>query len=816
MNLQQQGTQGDIRSSGPNGPAMISTGPENGYGGPGAEKLGKASQKSTSQASTAPKNKAPLPNTQESFIFPRPRRAKRKVYTTPSNGSVDWDEDLRPSDDGEKTEAEKDFDFTSVSSPSPSDSSVVGRTVGTARKKMKSATSRKGEREKSPAKRKKARTGKGKSKGSRLPLQPRGSSADNEQGAKPTYQDQKGHNESNGDVQDNVSKDDAGHEAKETESLPHTPQSVLSTHESVSPCKSGCPFMDGESEDGNLSTVRSRESLLDASVCWNSPAGTTQVGSNWNGIAKDCKLDGNEGHVEAKTKPNLRAKKRPGRGNELGQKLAAALLETGDNPDDYSLKNHGISPSNREDKQPEMSPQGDQDRVPQSELLSVHEVDNQQAELKPGDERIAPSPAERASKDYPGGEPLSATAEEANAQNGHGSEQEAIRSVSRKRAADDDQDGLPNKRHRTSTLEAPLKLESKGSAPQPHARPQLTGDKGDPLDPNPDIESSSWVTTEEDRGSEEDTQLDHPGKFGSEETIAIGSSNTPTTAGYSAKPRPKTIVDANGSPRLYTRYLDWQLPAENIPGKWQRQHSIRDEQTLLDERRPSWADYSDSDATEYYPLHVSTFRDRVRLYFGEDLVGRSGKKASSESESGTSTTDVELALSVAKGLRASPVGASVEGESARSIFTPVSTSALDTDALEAERGNAPDAQAPFGSSVGNPLQLESELAELHTRVEGEDIAGVWQTSLQAIQRSTDRVLLSTSQEIMRHVQHEREAINRVLGLYVQGCHRVLDGLFQAQEERIAGYRQQMGAVQEHQAGLCRGLMRRLERNQHRQ
>lgn len=65
---------------------------------------------------------------------------------------------------------------------------------------------------------------------------------------------------------------------------------------------------------------------------------------------------------------------------------------------------------------------------------------------------------------------------------------------------------------------------------------------------------------------------------------------------------------------------------------------------------------------------------------------------------------------------------------------------------------------------------------------------------------------------MRHVQHEREAINRVLELYVQGCHRVLDRLFQAQEERIAGYRQQMGAVQEHQAGLCRGLMRRLEGN----
>ena len=64
---------------------------------------------------------------------------------------------------------------------------------------------------------------------------------------------------------------------------------------------------------------------------------------------------------------------------------------------------------------------------------------------------------------------------------------------------------------------------------------------------------------------------------------------------------------------------------------------------------------------------------------------------------------------------------------------------------------------------------------------------------------------------MRHIKREQEAINRVLELYVQGCHRVLDRLFKAQEERIAGYRQQMEAIQEHQAGLCRGLMQRLER-----
>lgn len=69
------------------------------------------------------------------------------------------------------------------------------------------------------------------------------------------------------------------------------------------------------------------------------------------------------------------------------------------------------------------------------------------------------------------------------------------------------------------------------------------------------------------------------------------------------------------------------------------------------------------------------------------------------------------------------------------------------------------------------------------------------------------------QDIMRHVQREREAINGVLEQYLQGCHRVLDQLFRVQEERIAAYKQQLSSIQEHQAGLCRGLIRRLEGEQ---
>ncbi|OOF95874.1 hypothetical protein ASPCADRAFT_146279 [Aspergillus carbonarius ITEM 5010] len=59
--------------------------------------------------------KLQLSNTQESMVI-YARHSKRKVYTATSKAAVDWDEDLRPSDDG-KNSREKDTEVTSISSP---------------------------------------------------------------------------------------------------------------------------------------------------------------------------------------------------------------------------------------------------------------------------------------------------------------------------------------------------------------------------------------------------------------------------------------------------------------------------------------------------------------------------------------------------------------------------------------------------------------------------------------------------------------------------------------------------------------------------
>lgn len=61
--------------------------------------------------------RARLATTQESLLFPRLRNSKRKVYTAHSKAEVDWDEDLRPSDDDGGAAVQDSLEVTSVSSP---------------------------------------------------------------------------------------------------------------------------------------------------------------------------------------------------------------------------------------------------------------------------------------------------------------------------------------------------------------------------------------------------------------------------------------------------------------------------------------------------------------------------------------------------------------------------------------------------------------------------------------------------------------------------------------------------------------------------
>ncbi|PYH65418.1 uncharacterized protein BO88DRAFT_471254 [Aspergillus vadensis CBS 113365] len=89
----------------------------------------------------------------------------------------------------------------------------------------------------------------------------------------------------------------------------------------------------------------------------------------------------------------------------------------------------------------------------------------------------------------------------------------------------------------------------------------------------------------------------------------------------------------------------------------------------------------------------------------------------------------------------------------------------------------------------------------------------WQTSLQALHKRAQGMLLATSEHIIQEIESEKKTISEVLEMYRRDCHRVLDQLFKAQEERIRLCQQQMNSIREHHTDVCQELMQRLERDE---
>ncbi|RAQ71420.1 hypothetical protein COH20_003622 [Aspergillus flavus] len=84
------------------------------------------------------------------------------------------------------------------------------------------------------------------------------------------------------------------------------------------------------------------------------------------------------------------------------------------------------------------------------------------------------------------------------------------------------------------------------------------------------------------------------------------------------------------------------------------------------------------------------------------------------------------------------------------------------------------------------------------------------TSLQELQRYTQSMLLDSSNRLKRGLETEKQTVHGVLETYRRQCHRVLDQLFEAQEERMKLCKQQMNMIRDHHANVCQELIHRLE------
>lgn len=690
------------------------------------------------------KNRTTIPAfTPEPLQLSRPHRAKRKVHT--SNDTVDWDEGLRPTDESEEQDS-KDAEFTSVSTISPKDSPILDRrnrnTVKKDRKFGPDSKTGSARKQAKKTKEKRAtRKSKDKAKIRKLTLLPRGSSADNESPkAASVHQIKDRQSVDKENIQEYKYEDDSHDGMKTTKSVQDTSHVILSKAGPAYPCGSQSPFTGAEADAESVDARGSLDLLSDLSVfpetLWDSSAiylsPSKGIWSDYpQGYLEDDGLDWGF-HPQTKAK----AKKKQGRGGKLGTKLTAALLEADVLPDvlpqeDKSSSDRVPVSENTQSKHSEVFSlsEGPQSPIPSSNQQKVpkdsKKVAKQQIKPKRKEKgrKLKTSAAKKDSKEDIADKPISTEPAAHVAGNFERRKDSAGYTKQKRVASDESMDDLAHKKRRTEPEpEQRLEPELREYTPQPLQRDLQPTGEVEPFGPDdPDIDSSTWVTTEDG-----DTTVDAENVEPELHLLPHRehSEHTPTERNYVAgnpKPLPTIIVDENGSPRHRPRQSFDQRRVETM-GRW---HSHDSSLTGQDEQMDTFV--------EYFPSNTSVCR---RLYF-EKKRSPKGQEMARDADSEASTSRVSIEQGRAVDLEAL-AAESFQGDT---LITTLSTSDSGSGSQKPEE----DGLAPLQS----PMQLESELAKLD---EGDDMATKWQTCLQTIQESTDDVLANTSKVVYQHLQ----------------------------------------------------------------
>ncbi|KXG54226.1 DAHP synthetase I/KDSA [Penicillium griseofulvum] len=114
----------------------------------------------------------------------------------------------------------------------------------------------------------------------------------------------------------------------------------------------------------------------------------------------------------------------------------------------------------------------------------------------------------------------------------------------------------------------------------------------------------------------------------------------------------------------------------------------------------------------------------------------------------------------------------------------------------------------FRTDISGSTQPPSKSHQSSTTGDHDDME--WISNLQVAQKDAHHLLQQTNSHLSTQLAAEKATISRVLEIYREGCSRILDDLFQAQEARMQLYQQQMQAVKEQHADICQDLVRGLQ------
>ncbi|KAJ5540147.1 hypothetical protein N7513_008479 [Penicillium frequentans] len=281
-----------------------------------------------------------------------------------------------------------------------------------------------------------------------------------------------------------------------------------------------------------------------------------------------------------------------------------------------------------------------------------------------------------------------------------------------------------------------------------------------------------------------------------------------------------SIVDSKGSPRLM---LQGNLAADKV------------HLPLKDVQLPSDVDIPDPSSSNYdkdsdgYSLDSSEdevswskYQRDMFMEYGFQTASTKKSRAQSPTPKGAFNTENKnevLDRHNTKGFTVEPVpGASIisqchahEIDQNRTAEIEPGPNQVLTDELRAYAGR--DAVAPLSTEILMPSKAVLEAQQLSQSGESNPLD--WITSLQAAQKSAHDLLLETNRRLSSQLAAEQETIRQVLHIYRKGCNRILDDLFQAQQVRMGLYQQQMTAVKEQHRQICQELVLGLQDLDHR-
>lgn len=668
------------------------------------------------RASNNRKDRSKLPNTQESLLFPL-RCSTRKVYTFNSKAAVDWEEDLRPTEEDEtERDVPKDLDVTSISSPSPGGKSIFSRKPNTTQNKMKPRATPSSIKKKQ-TKRNRTSGNRGNKRATKLPLQPKESNGNNDK--------LKGI--------DNPRTNDAT-------------ENINGGIESDSPANSQPDILSGKESSPELAPRSTKANNNTFSV------GGQDLSSEKENLDPSPKSPHKQGEPEDVVIGGIGSEMKTAlilQGKDLGEREQASPDKNGAFQDIYSSQNNDTPPLCDDVEQTSLTGcmgflVADKRPAHQMTLDQCKDSSNSKAVFKTDEElRLLPAWAEK----YPKIDtPTQTATNEENKNDSRRSASEHYHPASDKKrcglhdpgesqrkklrmnvSPDPEQAALHQAGHFTAKNSEYIKARNSGNDGASTEKPTAVKRRTIPS-AGEECFTLSLTTPPTKSHAFGVQRIFSPSNVSSQAKLSLLSTSSPR----------KSIVDKNGSPRLLSRHHDTLDPTRR--GLQFSRFEYVDEDTSS--QSEYYGDHDDADFTDYSMSNNSSICTLREPHTVSSTT--KGSKAHSVSALPSDTDEVEVdqfnmgsRIPVTEKLR----------RYAKEPNQPVNTMITPYSILGSPRKEAsPEVEDPVlqGFPSNGFSQPQPEVKEPSNSVRGHDKPG-WKRSLETMQKATQDMLLSTNQ-----------------------------------------------------------------------